>query len=702
MWQPRRPLTLLGREVPSSADTGDELGTKSGQDEPSYEHRSGRSASSAETTSDNISEGPPTLFRDLKVEIYKELLTLRLGESDPGKYFFPNGTGRKVLQHHVPKIFDCLSKIGLTDPKLSASLFAERIEERDLYTFMASMVYANLDKKAWRMFVEKLVISNSRSTPSAALPLSIEEARHFFGPEAADRFFQLQLQFCAVVLEEKQLLKRDPSSRLPFTSEEDIGGGSFGRVVKVKIAPHHFRSRWTTNGEGLEVARKDYLLEDFDPRHHQNELEVLRTFVQNDTKCEYIMENLASLQMGQKYHLFMELAQCDLYQYMTDPNRPNPPSGIEGKRVIVQRAAGIARALQFLHEELRSDESGHVVCLHMDLKPQNVLVVRGRDGEERWKLSDFNISRVKPTVKISTGQNNSEQARRDWFDFNSLFKRNHGPSSTASRADDTYSPRTRGTYLAPEALNSPSKVSFESDVWSLGCVLSVIFSYMQNGKWGVEVFEERRKQGEGDDKNDYFHSRANHGKALRLNPQVKSWFDDLQKEARRRDPREGELVANVLNYLARSVLIVDREKRRSVSARDIHKNLLDAIARNRTQRSDYPLREETHRGRNQRSRDVQSAPSPAESSPVAKDVQFSPNGKYLVLVSENSITARQTLVNGRNPCSSEDLVLLGRETIGTGRIQSVSVSNHHIILATDLDHFDVRIIRDLLSMCLAY
>lgn len=706
--RPLRPRSLQGREVPSSAGPFDELGTKSGQDVSLHEHHPDRSAAPAESTDNNTddAERPSDSFTDLKNEIYNELKTERLGGSDPGKFFFPNGIGKKVLHHHVPKIFDCLSKMGLTDPKLSASLFAERIEERDLYTFMASMVYVGFGKKPWGMFVKELVASNSWSTSSAALPLRSERACNLFGPQAADRFEQSQLQFCAIVLEEKRQLVSDLSYRLPYTSEEDIGGGSFGRVVKVKIAPHHFRFCSTTNGEELEVARKDYLLEDFNPQHHRHELEVLRTFIQNDTKCEYIMENLASLQIGQRYHLFMELAQCDLYQYMTDPRRSNPPSGIDEKAVIVRRAAGVSRALWFLHEELRSDEFGHVVCLHMDLKPQNILVVSGRDGEERWKLSDFNISRVKPTVKLSSDQHNSGKADRDWFDFNSLFKENHRPSPTASRADDTYSPRTRGTYLAPEAHDKPSKVSVESDIWSLGCVLSVVFSYMENGKRGVEEFEEWRKQGEGDDKNDYFHTRKSPRKALQLNPKVESWFGHLQKEARKRDLQEGELVENVLKYIARNVLIPDRKRRRSVSARDVHKMLLDAIPKKQTNESNYLLQGDLHQSSSQHSRKVQSTSSTAELSPAPKDVQFSPNGEYLVFVSQNSITARSTLgvnlLDKRTPCRSEDLILLGRETIEIGRIQSVSVSNHHIIVATDLDHFDVRLIRDLTATFFAF
>lgn len=681
----RRPSPgLQGRNDPPTVNASPEVDAQTRHGVPANHHQGDTSTALARSVNaDAIStQGAATAFDDLKDEIYQELCCKRLPEDDSRKHFFPNGTGEIVVHQYVRKIFDCLLELSLDVFGLDASRFAQRIKERELYTFIALIVYTGLNAKAWQVFLERFVSVNSwpATQESIVLPLTSDQARELFGAAPADRLLQDQPLFYAVVLLEKQLLPCDPSDRLPFTSEEEIGGGSFGRVVKVRIAPRHFRSQrrgFALNDEELEIARKEYVLEDFDPQHHKHELEVLRTLVQNDTKCDYITENLASLQIGQEYHLFMELAQCDLYQYMTEAN-PYPPVGIENKADIVRHAAGVARALRFLHEELSSDAFQHIICLHMDLKPQNVLVVV-QGQEVRWKLSDFNISRVKPTLRNAKPRHKpGHGGHPKWLDFDSLFKRKHTLSSTGSRAESTLSPRMRGTYLAPEALEKPPKVSVESDIWSLGCVLSVIFSYMENGKKGVEEFERHRKQGVGDDQNDYFYTRSNPRKPPQLNQKVTSWFASLQNEARKRNPAEAKLVEDLLSFLCKCVLLPNREQRKKWTAKKICDRLSVIIEESKSKENN-----------NVQSMLSSSLPMKTLRDLGAKDVQFSPNQELLAFISDSTVTVFSTVLLWEISIEPKNLIHFGHGDIETGRIQSVSISDRHILVATNLGCFDV-------------
>jgi serine/threonine protein kinase len=134
-------------------------------------------------------------------------------------------------------------------------------------------------------------------------------------------------------------------------------------------------------------------------------------------------------------------------------------------------------------------------CFHLDLKPRNILVVIEKDEStnefvQRWKLSDFNMSKAKARHHAA----DTKSLQRSWtlpekiYDFNELFQRRRPNVSDPSMTMPTANPRGDGTYSAPEARNPGGKVQAESDTWSLGCVLCVVFSYLDSGAKGVEEF----------------------------------------------------------------------------------------------------------------------------------------------------------------------------------------------------------------------
>jgi serine/threonine protein kinase len=136
------------------------------------------------------------------------------------------------------------------------------------------------------------------------------------------------------------------------------------------------------NEKALRLARKDFELNAAD-KAHEKERDVLREIVRNAKKHSNIMNSLGSLEIGSTYSLFMPLADCDLKQYME--LHPTPPKSPMLKAKIVQCAVGLAGAIVYLHDELESPVYEKLSCFHMDLKPQNILVVIDPDtGNEEW------------------------------------------------------------------------------------------------------------------------------------------------------------------------------------------------------------------------------------------------------------------------------------------------------------------------------
>lgn len=121
---------------------------------------------------------------------------------------------------------------------------------------------------------------------------------------------------------------------------------------------------------------------------------------------------------------------------------------------------GLSSALEKLHNfALGSLDDIEYIGCHRDLKPKNVLVEKGT-----FVLADFGLSSLKKTSE----------------DSKSPFK--GGP----------------GWYIAPECEDAddefkPGLVGRAGDIWSFGCIISEVATYMRRGSKGVAAYRERRK-----------------------------------------------------------------------------------------------------------------------------------------------------------------------------------------------------------------
>ncbi|KAJ6095506.1 hypothetical protein N7486_006252 [Penicillium sp. IBT 16267x] len=501
-----------------------------------------------------------TTYSELCEEIYKQITTKLQGNPEDGRRFAATGTTKEVLNDDLLRRFFASLELHDENSRTATSRqdhLIRRVAERDLYNFLATMIYITCSIHAARTFVTELVAQDAWPAEIYKLPVKRNVLTDLFQDQVTpDKFLEHQACFCPVVITKwKELPIENPDrKRLPYLEETFLNEGSFGAVYKVKIAKGHFYDPTlkSANDEPIEIARKDYIRSS---RENRNETLIMKQILSAEWFCKNIVESYGSLAVGlTTYSLFMPLAMCDLWAYMMQytPQKPE-------KAAIIKAAQGLANGLKFLHTGITMGDGEKLVCYHMDLKPKNILVFpEDVDGNIQyvWKISDFGMSRVK-SVKTeksglrSVGENN----------FNGPFVRREQPEDGSG----TMNRREQSTYLAPESISASRNMKTSSDIWSLGCVISVLFAYLEGGAAAVTRYSDVRIAHSKAEGYDRFFVRDGGFRPFQVNPEVKAWHDYLIVKARQRNPNEGMAVRLMLEFLENEVF-KDQSKRCNVSA----------------------------------------------------------------------------------------------------------------------------------------
>jgi serine/threonine protein kinase len=140
---------------------------------------------------------------------------------------------------------------------------------------------------------------------------------------------------------------------------------------------------------------------------------------------------------------------------------------------VYNEVLGIATALQHLHSP-PANATTRLYCAHLDLKPDNILIyndVKNSTGGKKtlgvWKISDFGVSQIRHPA-------------------------------TPPSAEPQIITAFRGTpnYAAPECdvLNPPERrmQGQAYDIWSLGCIMAEVLTFVYCDTEGVRMFEEAR------------------------------------------------------------------------------------------------------------------------------------------------------------------------------------------------------------------
>ena len=168
-----------------------------------------------------------------------------------------------------------------------------------------------------------------------------------------------------------------------------------------------------------------------------------------------IVKLLTAYTINQTHNFLFPLADGDLKSLFRQKRRP---LGMETDNNVFQAWYELASAIEAVHDYFSEKFSIRRIGCHYDLKPNNILYRSGK-----LILSDFGLSRL---------------------------------SEETDGSDSVYR-NGAADYWAPECLSLDEgfkrlPVGRSSDIWSFGCILLELLTYLQKGPSGVEHFSETR------------------------------------------------------------------------------------------------------------------------------------------------------------------------------------------------------------------
>jgi serine/threonine protein kinase len=352
-------------------------------------------------------------------------------------------------------------------------------------------------------------------------------------------------------------IRSDDQVSLPWLEQEQIGIGAFGVVYKVTIPEGHLTTDGNLSQPTLRlmtVARKDFICVDTAEANFKKEVKAIRDIFSGQATHDNILKSFGTIVIEGKpstFSLLMPCADLDLQEYMKR-NPEIPPGDTSKRESIIRSARELAGALDFLHRKMTTSEGDPIVCYHMDLKPSNILIFH--DTRRRpeasihdmiWKLSDFGLSRVNTRT-------------RSQADLSNLFRTRLKDQS--SQASATQNLRGTDMFLPVEAELEGRTMNEKSDIWSFGCILSLLFTYMGEGYKDFGGYSESRLL--YSNKNvDYFYQFNKPNIRFEINRGVVEQHEKLIKSAAKRSPSEGGAVRYMLKSLESEVLLIDQGSR---------------------------------------------------------------------------------------------------------------------------------------------
>lgn len=183
------------------------------------------------------------------------------------------------------------------------------------------------------------------------------------------------------------------------------------------------------------------------------------------------------------------------------------PGQFRAEQEVTAALSGLCTAIRIVHCFISSEHDLELIGCHHDLKPDNILI----EGS-RFILADFGLAKLKAS---------SEGSGTPW------------------RAVHPH-------YAPPECWKSAGNpdhpiIHRSSDIWSLGCIVSEVTTYLQDGHEGCQTFYASRQFDEGVRTSYRFHRG---GKA---EPAVIAWLDAQENSTSKVQQMLGLLVGSMLD-----------------------------------------------------------------------------------------------------------------------------------------------------------
>lgn len=338
------------------------------------------------------------------------------------------------------------------------------------------------------------------------------------------------------------------------------------------------------------IARKCLPIED-EFKDEVRNLDLLRSSLSRHTR---IMTHLGTLIHGNKFNIFFPWADLDLREFIYEKRIDR--LGMKKSIDLLQEASELADALAFLHNGIEIPGGRRVSCVHMDLKPENIVVrIDPKSPAGVWMITDFGISTIKPSSDDPTVHS---AASKRLSALNSVRDVHASLTRTIPK-------RKPGPFQAPEVQNTTARgVGRKSDIWSLGCILCLVLALGEGPDMVSRFDKERSRDGGPDVSTDYFYKEADGISASRTGVkwEVKnSVLDWLEKLAKRCNPQK-HWVRDYVNLLKRMIVI---EMDQRPDTRKVHADLEKILKKAKTEsslRSKEPLDQSSSPSANPESR----------------------------------------------------------------------------------------------------
>ncbi|KAF2732806.1 kinase-like protein, partial [Polyplosphaeria fusca] len=305
---------------------------------------------------------------------------------------------------------------------------------------------------------------------------------------------------------------------LPFQEIEEKGEGGFGVISKVSLPGAH-QAIASSSQRRVVIVRKE-IKAIISTKNDTNEEQHILCLLQL-LRHPNIIQFYTAFSIGGRSSLFFECADHDLTIFFQQER----PSHFEDDELLNQ-LFGLASALDQIHNYFSEEYDLRLIGCHYDLTPKNILV-KGH----RLLLSDFGLSRLKSEAKGS----------------DSMFKGGIGD------------------YLAPECQSLQGdflkhRIRRPSDIWSFGCILAEMTTYLARGPSGVTDFAAKREV-----KFAGFLTLHTFHQGDKPHNQVLSWLNELHKSSEAPDYTQ-ELLTIVIE-------MIEFEAKKRLSASEVARRL---------------------------------------------------------------------------------------------------------------------------------
>jgi serine/threonine protein kinase len=260
-------------------------------------------------------------------------------------------------------------------------------------------------------------------------------------------------------------------------------------------------------------------------RSFETERRNLEQFKECLSGNQNIMLSFATFIHGSEFNIISPLADFDLaiFLYGKYSNFSQRAQNFTPHNLFSE-AWRLCHAIHYLHDELYLYSNVHVQCAHLDLKPDNILVDwlpkndSGLPLVGNWKIADFGISDIASYLPNGQPARNSAGSKLPLGAI--MRERSLRPIR-----------RGEGPFQPPEMERQGVKeVSTTADMWSFGCILSMILAFALGGPEEVT----RQHQYRTDGISDYFYTMDS--RVAMIKPGFEEWLQekidspDLQRD----------------------------------------------------------------------------------------------------------------------------------------------------------------------------